>query len=597
MIKITTMLLSFIVSIPVFAETIEWKVENPFRFIQNNQNSHYSIGKNQTSIDFLDNLVGDRNAAKLPPIQYTQWDRNSNKIQRLPKNYAFPEVVLVSAWLPETRGSCEWKYGDYYRKADCTEKILFYAQTQFGNMNKTTLTVKILDKNKIVSEKVIVKDKLILGLGDSYASGEGNPDSPTIIDENKLNSLAHNNSSIITTGRWMKNKDLWVKDNAEWLDKQCHRSLFSQHILAGMKLASLNDKESITLIPLACSGAEILDGLLVSQENPPGGGKRVKESQLNAAIRYLCPPGSKLEAENTYYDKVYTGGKIKKIGESRFKCSDKIRTPDVILLSVGGNDVGFAPAITWAALPAGYRNPFGWSAIKITNKFTKPICPKYNGQKICYENRPVAKDRVKNWLPKYYEYLSNELYESGLSKDGSNVYLTAYPNPSFIEDGSTYCSVKDTADALEQARTQLPRIVNTGVWNIQITPSELKDINIGLIEPLYKQMKMTAKDLGWNFVDQHVDQTLSHGLCAGYHRDSKNIPIFPHIRMGKWYPEKPNEEWAFDTSKQRWYRNTNDALLFQTDDTDGGINGAFHPDFRMHALIADHLVEAITFKK
>lgn len=67
-------------------------------------------------------------------------------------------------------------------------------------------------------------------------------------------------------------------------------------------------------------------------------------------------------------------------------------------------------------------------------------------------------------------------------------------------------------------------------------------------------------------------------------------------RQGEWYPQKPTEEWAFDVSKQRWFRNTNDSLLFQTDDTSGSINGAFHPDFRMHAFIADVLAEEIRQK-
>lgn len=70
-----------------------------------------------------------------------------------------------------------------------------------------------------------------------------------------------------------------------------------------------------------------------------------------------------------------------------------------------------------------------------------------------------------------------------------------------------------------------------------------------------------------------------------------NFPIFPHVRQGKWYLQKSTEEWTFEVSKQRWFKNTNDSLLFQTDDTNGSINGAFHPNFRKHAFITDFLSE------
>ncbi|WP_141654970.1 hypothetical protein [Acinetobacter venetianus] len=581
----------------VLAGEIEWKVENPFRFIQDAQNDEFKIEKSQSTLDFVQQRMKDRNTAKFPPITSTQWIRDPSLSQRLPSGYAFPKTVLISAWLPkDILGVCEWRYGEFVEKRACNEKVTFNAQTQFGDMSKTFLSVNILESGKLIKEQIIVKDRLILGVGDSYASGEGNPDIPTVADPQKIDNLAKNNATRIISGRWMKYKDSWVQINAEWLDRQCHRSFFSQHILAGMKLASMNTKESITLIPLACSGAEVLDGVLISQANPPGGGRRVTESQLNAAIRYLCPSNTQLQSSKKYFHRVYTGGTVKVVGEKRLKCAGQIRMPDAILLSIGGNDVGFSPAITWAALPNGHRNFFGWSSVKLTNKFIKPICPKYTDQKLCQKNRPVAKDRVNNWLSSYYSDLATELLDAGMSQDGSNIYLTAYPNPSFIEDGKTLCSVKQSADVLEQARTQLPRIVRTGVWEIQITPSELQDINVGLIEPLYNKMKHNAEIHRWNFIDQHVNQTLNHGVCAGYHRDMTNFPIFPHVRQGEWYPQKPTEEWAFDVSKQRWFRNTNDSLLFQTDDTSGSINGAFHPDFRMHAFIADVLAEKIRQK-
>jgi len=72
------------------------------------------------------------------------------------------------------------------------------------------------------------RDLLVVSIGDSVASGEGNPDGP----------------------------------GPKWLLKRCHRSLQSGVALAAQAL-ELGDRHSaITFVPLACSGATISKGLI-----------------------------------------------------------------------------------------------------------------------------------------------------------------------------------------------------------------------------------------------------------------------------------------------------------------------------------------------
>jgi lysophospholipase L1-like esterase len=77
---------------------------------------------------------------------------------------------------------------------------------------------------------VTIRDRLIVGLGDSIASGEGNPD--------------HGITSV------------------RWLDRRCHRSANGFEALVARQLEAASDTSSVTYVPLACSGASIPTGLL-----------------------------------------------------------------------------------------------------------------------------------------------------------------------------------------------------------------------------------------------------------------------------------------------------------------------------------------------
>jgi len=87
--------------------------------------------------------------------------------------------------------------------------------------------------SNVVGQKqkpVIVQDWLIVSIGDSVASGEGNPDKPGPV----------------------------------WEDRQCHRTSAAGPSQAALTIERADPKTSVTFIHLACSGATIGDGLLGS---------------------------------------------------------------------------------------------------------------------------------------------------------------------------------------------------------------------------------------------------------------------------------------------------------------------------------------------
>lgn len=122
-----------------------------------------------------------------------------------------------------------------------------------------------------------VRNLLVLALGDSYASGEGNP----------RNVMA-----------WLRNGGAL---SPYWDDDACHRSARGGPAKAALALERASSQTSVTLLDLACSGATVDAGILGPQTSA---GQAA--GQIEQAVAVL--------------------------GE---------RQVDLVTLSIGGNDVGF----------------------------------------------------------------------------------------------------------------------------------------------------------------------------------------------------------------------------------------------------------------
>ena len=101
-----------------------------------------------------------------------------------------------------------------------------------------------------LTKTMSVDDTLILVLGDSMASGEG---------------------------------------NSPWVDERCHRSTRSGLSRAADRLEARSDHSSVTLVNLSCSGAEVDSGLLEPYAgiHPPLAAPPLP-AQIEAARRWLC---------------------------------------------------------------------------------------------------------------------------------------------------------------------------------------------------------------------------------------------------------------------------------------------------------------------
>ena len=127
-----------------------------------------------------------------------------------------------------------------------------------------------------------ITDLFIVGMGDSFASGEGNPDMPVRFSSGRTTDygIAPNDAPLsgypARIGDWQDIGDKkFIEENARWQDQACHRSLYSHQLRAALQLAVEDPHRAVTFAGFACSGAETTHGLFLEYKgnewvpNPP----------------------------------------------------------------------------------------------------------------------------------------------------------------------------------------------------------------------------------------------------------------------------------------------------------------------------------------
>ena len=191
-----------------------------------------------------------------------------------------PVTVRLTGQVP-VGATCAWTLddGDGPRQStfDCAEPVNFRAR--YGRPTVATVDVSSAEAPLRVSTEIAVRDIFIAGLGDSIASGEGNPDRPVgLADEGfcfrSYLGMAYTqyyrpSRAGYKGGRACEAPDslaVWQRQSALWLNSACHRSLYSYQTRTALALAVQYPHIAVTYLPLACTGATIADGLFGSQQ-------------------------------------------------------------------------------------------------------------------------------------------------------------------------------------------------------------------------------------------------------------------------------------------------------------------------------------------
>lgn len=254
----------------------------------------------------------------------------------------------------------------------------------------------------------------IVSIGDSYASGEGNPNSFS-------NGVAH------------------------WSSVPCHRSVNN-----GRRMASdrINDMAgaSTTFVDFSCAGAQIDAGLIGSMTS-------------------VAPqtPGATITSQ---IDRVAT-----------WQSQHNNQKIDILLISIGGNDVGFGSVVKDCMLPSNCT-----TGTAVT----------------------TAIDRIQNFLPDALGRLDTQIRQR---LNVGKIYITEYSNPFLEEDGS-FCG--DFDDFFTPSGDLL------GIAMRFISSQESQFLHNHFLGPLNNTLKTFAgQHTGWRFVAGVHDTFGPHGFCNG----------------------------------------------------------------------------------
>jgi hypothetical protein len=333
------------------------------------------------------------------------------------------------------------------------------------------LEVSLADGRTIEREtNAVIRDFLIVAMGDSFTSGEGNPE--------------RNHSSPIP---------------AQWLDYRCHRSVFSYPVIVAAALALADPRHSVTLIHVACSGAQTTTGVLEPYE---GIISKREAANLWRNWRFLTQGRSTVPPRwkryGTEVDKLPS--QLEQVTRALGLAGNKQkRRPDLLLISAGVNDVGFADLLKTLA-----RKSCGDTCFAELRRIRES--PDCSGA----STTPATLS---------FQCLEQRLLRMRAALDAilrpQAAYLMQYIDP-LRDERNSLCS----NDALHKRRLLngvLGPLQSTlgRVWPVEITVDEFRFAEVDFYIPLKQALSKVTTPAGWSIpppLEAHEQR--QRGFCA-----------------------------------------------------------------------------------
>lgn len=342
---------------------IEWSVRNRFRLFRREADFQRHVmanraGNQLAAEHLLERETGGRGWAQ-NEIDHLCVNAAGGLVETCDRdgereNYFTPKAHLVVARLsgPVPPGAtCNWSFDDgtippKQVNAPCSQPV--QQRLAYGKPTIAAVGITRPDNSvDSVSTEIEVRDLLIAGMGDSVAAGEGNPDRPiALADEgfcfrrflgaargeyfrpSRLGYEGDKACDDATTGSPAAIND-WNSHGARWMSAACHRSLYGYQLRTALALAVENTKLAVTFLPLACSGATIENGLFGSQGASD------------------CPPTGRCAGT--------VPAQIAQLQDALDRARKLLpsRTLDLVLLTVGANDIKFSGLVADVIISAG----------------------------------------------------------------------------------------------------------------------------------------------------------------------------------------------------------------------------------------------------
>ena len=505
-----------------------------------------------------------------------------------------PIAMRLTGQIP-VGATCAWTLDDgettpQQSTLDCAEPVNFRAR--YGR--PTTASVEVSsgpDAPQRVATEIMVRDIFIAGLGDSIGSGEGNPDRPIGLSDDGFCFRSYLGTAGAQYyrpsragykgGRACEAPDslqVLQRQSALWFNSACHRSLYSYQTRTALALAVQYPHIAVTYLPLACTGATIADGLFGSQgarECPPTKSAASCKGTVNAQLAEL------------------------RDALTAAKRRQPDRTLDLVLLSIGANDINFS----------------GLVADVIVDTATERVLFRRTGVMGSVEDSRAALARD---LPQGFGKLREAL--KPLVGDLQRVVYVSYANPT-LAYGAPCPGGRAGFDIHPSFNAEPQRLANvSGYVQNEFLP-QLKALALcqsGILcrDPAGDRM---------TFVDAHQTAFADHGFCARAQSDPefdrecfsvKGESFDPDIVTAASQPMlcgRSAGEYRAYLPRARWIRDANDSYFAamtypqglpssqqpsDIHDATWGVlsavyGGAVHPSAEGHAAMADAALPAV----
>jgi lysophospholipase L1-like esterase len=503
-----------------------------------------------------------------------------------------------------------------------------------------TMTVTLPDGREL-TESIVVQDVLVVAMGDSFMSGESNPDRPVTFSASremvydptmtndreqlasrgyKANANAYGLASVDSAfdvkslpRRRMEDEikgliyrpnsaefqAAFDKSGAQWLSADCHRSQYGYPFRVGIEMALENRHRAVTLVSVACSGADVtgffLDHDARERAGEKGGAK--VPPQLDQLADLICRNGAKgrtLPASYTLpvYKQGSTSISTQTVTKQWCAPGNRKRAIDLVLLSIGGNDVGFGALAMFAATDSASDLAPIAGLVGSSIRFGPDVSRSYLG---------VLDKRIK---------AVRDALVDGFGVDPAHVLQNAYEPIQYDETGS-YCGNQatlgmDVHPSLKVNKARLTEVAELA-GDLQkrlaciASTRGARDCPAGLA---------TGSGTGFQFITEHTADFSKRGICA---RDpTRALLDQASMKMPRrskqtqdWEPYSPAAALPYG-HHWRLIHNPNDAFLTVNLHREGIspfdilqpayaalISGAFHPTAEGHAIVADHVMRHV----
>jgi hypothetical protein len=504
-----------------------------------------------------------------------------------------PVTVRLTGQIP-VGATCAWSFDDgdgpKVSTSDCAEPVNLRAR--YGRTSAASVEVSSgPDAPQRIATEIAVRDFFIAGLGDSIASGEGNPDREIALSDEGFcfrNYLGTAGAQYYRPsragykgGRACEAPDTlqnWQRYGAQWFNSPCHRSLYSYQTRTALALAVQNPHIAVTYLPLACTGATIPDGLF--------GWQRARE----------CPPTKSATCQgtvNAQLDEL-------RLALAAAKKRQPDRKLDLILLSVGANDINFS----------------GLVADVIVDTPTERGLFRRTGVIGSVDDSRAALERD---LPQSFGKLRDAL-KPLVGGDLSHVVYVSYANPALAGGGAPCPGGRAGFDIHPSFNAEPQRLANVSGYVEREFLPQLKALALCQSGVLCRD---PASDR-MTFVDSHQAAFADHGFCARAESDpefdrecfspkgeSFDADIVTAASQPMLCGRSAGEYRAY-LPRARWIRDANDSYFAamtypqgvpsssqpaDIHDATWGIlsavyGGAVHPSAEGHAAMADAALPA-----